>query len=191
MSSKLFRQDSPGIVFALERFLDETSMVQLFGDYEVVVAAGGNDEHGVIREEGVSYNRRIARILTIVLKEAGSSDFETLRLALYACAKDEVTVSEPALDRDIRAVRASESAAPTTLSVAIVSAALILDRSRHLHMTTMSLSEQLTCVEALGASRALRREVPIPEPLRKKVEYSMSVQKRRLEAESSSPKEGS
>ena len=190
MSSKLFRQDSPGIVFALERVLDEESIGQLFGDYEVVVAAGGNDEHGVIREEGVSYNRRIARILTIVLKEAGCRDFATLRLALYACAKDAVSVNEAELDREIRAVRESVNVPPSTLSVAIVSAALLLDRSRHLHMTTMSLGEQMRCAETLGASCVLRQEVPLPEHLRKKVEYSVNVQKRRLEAESSLRKEG-
>ena len=188
MSSKLFRQDSPGIVFALERVLDEESIGQLFGDYEVVVAAGGNDEHGVIREEGVSYNRRIARILTIVLKEAGCRDFATLRLALYACAKDAVSVNEAELDREIRAVRESVNVPPSTLS--IVSAALILDRSRHLHMTTMSLGEQMRCAETLGASCVLLQEVPLPEHLRKKVEYSVNVQKRRLEAESSLRKEG-
>jgi hypothetical protein len=61
-----FKSECPGVFGLLSRLLGEDAASALAVDYELVSQHDGNYEPAVIREEGVSYNPRIGRVLSIV-----------------------------------------------------------------------------------------------------------------------------
>jgi hypothetical protein len=189
MSFELFRTECPGAAFLLGRFLDDRCLELVCQDYERVAAAGGNDELGVVREDGVSYNKRVARLLTIIAKEVACHDFETLRLSLYACALDPIDSGEKQLNDELALIR-TNSRPFTAEKASVVFGALLLDRCRHVHMTSLSLPEQESLVQELIVSSRLLDGAPIPAVLRSKIEHSLAVNVRRLTMEMSSGPEG-
>ena len=182
MSLRLFTQECPGLLFSLGRFLDEPALQVLTDDYDRVVAAGGNDEEGIKREEGVSFNRRIARILSLVTKEGGCRNLSDLRVAMYACAtRDEIVPDEEVLAAKVRQARAVFEVERPEGVAATVAAAIILDAVRHMHMTSFTIEERAQRIGALNVTPLLST---IPEVLRDKLTHSISMQKRGLVAES-------
>lgn len=180
-----FFEQCPGLVSVLSRTLDRRDVEALAADYEVVVAHGGNEELAITREEGLSFNPRVARIVLLSHREAGVTSLHQLRVALYSavdaghpvCGEDAVAV-----ERDLARVRGiSREDSEWMKGVAIVR---LLDEVRHLHMTTLG-------GEARRERLAVARNSPLkdptfgtPEGLRLKLEHSIKLQERILQAES-------
>lgn len=184
MSFELFTTECPGAAFVLGRFLNRDQLELIGRDYECVAACDGNDELGVVREEGVSFNKRIARALMIIAKEAGCQDVDTLRLGVYSCAADTVNTGDPQLDRELLSIRGSSNP-PTSQREGVVRGALLLDRCRHLHMMGGRLDARAELLRALKAQARLVDGALLPEVMRKKIQYSLTAQTRRIDIDGS------
>lgn len=113
---------SPHLAMVLDQLakageLDELLAENLLMSFEAAVSRNGKVEIGFSREEGQSFNPRTARILLILLQDAGVRDENLLVLAANRAGLGEeyrtyLNVEEPI----------------------IVSAAFLLDRLRHLHL---------------------------------------------------------
>ena len=76
-------EECPGLAVLLGRYFDPSTVEILSEDYFAAVVRGGNQEDGIIREEGVSFNPRLARIITVLLRDGGVRDSWMLRVAVY------------------------------------------------------------------------------------------------------------
>jgi hypothetical protein len=88
---------SPKVFFALQRFLKTAELAAVRADYKRAHDAGGNTEQFLTREEGVSFNPRLARVLSILVKDLGVHDPLVLRAALYSAALDSAALDSAAL----------------------------------------------------------------------------------------------
>lgn len=184
MSFEMFTTDCPGAAFVLGRFLGREHLELIGQDYKCVVARGGNHELGVVREEGVSYNKRVARALMIIAKEAGCQDVDTLRLGVYSCAADVVDTGDLRLDRELLSIRASSNP-PASQRESVVRGALLLDRCRHLHMMGVRLDARVELLRELKAQAQLLEGDSLPEAIQKKIQHSLTAQTQRIDIESS------
>lgn len=183
MSLRLFTRECPGLLFSLGRFLDEPALQVLTDDYDRVVAAGGNDEEGITREEGVSFNRRVARILSLVVKEGGCRAPSDLRIAMYASTTHEcVPPDDECLAAEVRRARAASTVERLEGIAAVVAASIMLDTVRHMHMTSFTTEERARRLGSLNVDAVLSS---VPQQLRDKLTHSISMQQRGLGAESS------
>ncbi len=85
-TSVLKSSNSPHLALVLEQFantgqLDEPAAIKILVSFETGLTKSGLSEIGYIREEGQSFNPRPARILLILLKDAGVRDLSLLTLA--------------------------------------------------------------------------------------------------------------
>lgn len=164
--SGAIRVECPALVILLERAFGEGCISLISGDYEFASKAGGNIEmHNLVREEGVSFRPRLARIMSLLLQEIPGVSLETARAALYAAAR----VQPPG----------HGAAYPEAEAIAL---AIELDAVRHLHMTSLDAgarSDALTKSENL--ERSISQEDAL-EPLRRKLLHAITLQRRRLKA---------
>lgn len=129
--------DSPKLWFLLHRTLDAAEIPEIVKSYQTSVLKGAAKEHPVIRSEGVSYNPKPARILDLLIREGGIKDVALLKSALEEMC-DELR-TEP------------KKVAP------IVELAILLDKLRHLHMSSLTHEQQLS--EALMVQAKLENHL--------------------------------
>lgn len=72
MSLDRFTKECHGLAGSLSRLYGEAVAAQIAGDYCVAADLGGNLEPALPREEGVSFNPRIARVVSLVVQECDS-----------------------------------------------------------------------------------------------------------------------
>lgn len=96
---------------------------------------GGIDEHDFIREAGVSFNPRPARVAIILMKEEGVQDLDILTAAVLSSCADKIHNYDNASD-EIKSL-VSKSMQPASIILeykpAVIALANRLDRARQLH----------------------------------------------------------
>ncbi len=144
---------SPGLLILLQRLLPAAAVPLLVSDYEVAERCGGNQEPGVLREEGASFKPRIARVVSLLLKDFEVRDVTTLRAAVYATA-DTLTDAGQEIDSQAYALcqesRQPGFAKPSSAAAMLVAAAIELDSVRHLHMMSISIRQKELLLDAAG-----------------------------------------
>ena len=169
------------MVGSLGRLYGDEVVAQIGADYCAASDLGGNAEVGLTRDEGVSFNPRIARIVSLMIQDCESVVPHMLRVAVYSAISSEVETQEavPSEVRpDVAAVRAASDQSPSWIQG--VALALFLDRTRHLHMINMSDVEKMSYMAELQASPMLSPQSGAPANLRLKVIHAIDVQNRRL-----------
>lgn len=88
MAQSTLADDSPKVFQALARFLGPDELALVADDYAVADNHGGNSELRLSREKGVSFNPRLARIMSILIHDLAVRDLATIRAALYSAVFD-------------------------------------------------------------------------------------------------------
>ena len=183
------RTKAPGLTFKLERIFSAAIIDELDSCYIAADAAGGNEELGFIREDGVSYNPRIARVASLLLEERGKDVIANeIAAAMWSLVTKEVpelaTLNSEVSDL-VKLVRGDLVYASSLACVAAIIGVRELDTIRHLHMTTRSLDEKRAYLNALKTSTLLAPSSAISQTLRKKIEHAIAMQERCLDADGS------
>lgn len=204
MNQQALLDESPKIFRALARFLNPAELAIVGADYQHVRQCGGNIELGLTREQGVSYNPPLARLLSIVSVDLGIQDLLLIRTTLYAAvllrdglleliSRNETALHELQSKRitleipgDIKeSVQSACDPSCATSAGCVIRGVLALDTIRHLHQTSWSLADRqriLEDVERNVVEPLIRRE---PEILVKKLSHAITLQRRRLRVDRS------
>ncbi len=160
------REDAPGLVTLLERAYGEACIDLVSAVYEQAAWAGGNIEpNGLVRDEGVSFRPRLARIATLLIQEVPRVRLETVRAALSAAARGSGPFGSPG---------------ESSTEAYAVQLAIQLDTTRHLHMTQLDSKAR---GRALAAAEELLSCAPADAPvdtLRQKLLHAINLQRRNL-----------
>jgi len=159
-------QDAPALAVKLSGIYSADQCSIIFRIFNEVSKRGGSNEGPVLREEGVNFNSRPARIAQIIMSESHEKDVDLLIIAMQA------TVDVPA---------GSEESFPNLLELpGIVAGALLLDGVRHMHMSTQTrdvITNRLK--NASEVVKKLAADQLAPE-LVTKIEHAIDQQERRL-----------
>lgn len=181
------RTKAPGLTFKLEKRFSAAIIDKLDRHYTAVEQAGGNEELGLTREEGVSYNPRIARVASLLLEERGKDLTENeIAAAMWSLITKEIpelTTANPDVSDLVELVRGDLLQASSHAQVSAIIGVRELDTIRHLHMTTRSLDEKRAYLADLKTSALLAPSSAISQTLRKKIEHAIAMQERCLEAQ--------
>lgn len=174
-----FTKECPGLAGSLGRIYGDEVMAQIGADYCTASDLGGNAEEGLSRDDGVSFNPRIARLVSLVMQDCDRIEPHMLRVAVYSSIADDKTdTTPPEVRADVRAVQCASSESPSWIQG--VKLALYLDRVRHLHMVVMSDVERMSYMREVQSSPLLSVGSGAPEKLRLKVIHAIDLQTRRL-----------
>jgi hypothetical protein len=172
-----FTKECPGLAGSLGRLYGKDVVAQFALDYCEAADLGGNVEFGVAREEGVSFNPRIARVVSLVMQDCDDITPHVLRVAAYSAVPlDEEIPAD--LRSDVSAVRDVASESPEWIKC--IALALMLDRARHLHMADIGCDEKERMLASFASSALLAPDAGSPENLRLKLIHSIDMQRRRL-----------
>jgi hypothetical protein len=172
-----FTQECPGLAGSLGRLYGRVVAEEFAQHYALVADLGGNDELGVVREAGVSFNPRIARVISLVIQDCDEVTPHVLKVTVYSTLSLDADV--PAEFRsDVSAVRESTLSSPAWVSC--IALALMLDRVRHLHMADIPVRDKEVLLSAVASSPLLTPGVGSPENLRLKVIHGLDMQRRRI-----------
>jgi hypothetical protein len=164
MSEQSLLEGAPKLFVALKRFLTAQQLDSLAIDYSICAQNGGNFEAGMSREEGVSFNPRLARILSILIHDGRVRDIITLRAALYAGAasgsREGANLKVPSELKD-------------AVSQEVIKGVIALDTIRHLHQTNFSSQERDEILSKFNTCPG-----DTPEWLQKKLEHAILLQRR-------------
>jgi len=165
----------------LQSFLTEAEILILAEDYANCEGGGGNIELGFAREEEISHRPRLERLLSILVRDGGVTDIQTLRTVLYAAlpktseAVSPAQISLPHIREELAKLRAGRH---VPLQVGAVGLALELDVVRHLHMRSDAHNVRRdVCAEAMCMLAAVEAE-PSLRLLRRKVAQAVRLQER-------------
>jgi hypothetical protein len=181
MTLERFTKECPGLAGSLARLYGKEVAAEFAGYYCEVADRAGNDELGVVREEGVSFNPRIARVISLVVQDCSEVTPRVLRAAAYSTLPPHVEIPTDAYS-DVVAVREATPSSPEWVSC--VALALMLDRIRHLHMADIAIGEKERILSNVECSPLLTPGVGSPENLRLKVIHGVAMQRRRIKMES-------
>lgn len=167
-------------------FLSQSELHTLAEDYAWCEAAGGNIELGFVREEGVSHRPRLERLLSILVRDGGVTDIQTLRVVLYAALPERAKVvaldhlSLPRVREELTELRAGRRVSTKVAAIGLV---LELDVVRHLHMR--SDADHVRGDVCAGATRMLAavEAEPSLQVLRQKVAQAVRLHERDAGAE--------
>lgn len=185
--------DSPKIFHALGRFLDTAQLAQLERDYIQAQARGGNTEPLARRAEGVSFNPRLARVLSLLIHDGGVRDLMTLRAALYGAVllsgasfqRTQIETQQFEFSREqelIEIVEKIRTGVGDDPVASRIHAVIALDDVRHLHQSSLELSEQELVLEYASArAEELARFSDVGE-LVVKLRHAVVLQRRRAQA---------
>jgi hypothetical protein len=184
MSMVRLSKECPGFAVLLGRYFDATTAEILAGDYFTAARNGGNLDERVVREEGVSFNPRVARIVTLLLRDGGVTDPWVVRVAMCSAvsfAAGALADFDPTLVAEAERLARDPLEGPAWYQTIVL--ACMLDRVRHLHMTDMSVSEREECLKGLERSPAVSDRGG-DERLLDKVRHAIKLQRTRLSVES-------
>jgi hypothetical protein len=178
-------RDTPvGMLSLLQRLLSAAEVAAIVADYSRVAEAGGNEEAEIYREEGVSFNPRLARVLSILIKDLTVRDAIQLRAALYAAQvssmgnrwADIPKVLLPLVVPDAKGT--FDDARGYTIQ-----AVLALDSVRHLHQSSRAVSEKEQVLKAAESLLIVPSSTGIPDVLANKLQHACAQQRRLLALE--------
>jgi hypothetical protein len=183
--TNVLQENAPKVFVALARFLSAEQLDRLAAEYCHCVRLGGNVEPGLVRQEGASFNPRLARVLSLLTADGGIRNFTTLRAAIYAASVgefpeallDEVPVELLEL---VTNVSKNEFVQPDSV---LIRGVIVLDTLRHLHQTDLSVQQRTEQLLALKEQLLGKPGEICPEWLRKKLEHAITLQMRRLDIE--------
>ena len=171
----------PKVFARLERSIDQVGLTQIIDDYLICAERGGNLEPGMAREEGVSFNPRLARILLLLEADGGVRDSLVLRAALYAASSCDEACAQQAADIHpelSELVQEARSSTPSTATAALIRGVLELDTVRHIHQTTLSPDKRS---EMLMHAELMHRRIvqaQAPEWICTKLSHAIALQRR-------------
>ena len=189
----MLMQDAPKVFHALGRFLSSEDLALVVSDYALAASHGGNTEPFHEREVGVSFNPRLARLLSILINDIGWRELVAIRALLFGALVDIGIMQQAAgLPGDVVSglVAAPElktlvtevaSVSHENPQIAVIRGIIALDAVRHLHQTSLSIVERKKTLEH---ARAILLEVSvagIPEMLPLKLNHAIGLQERNLE----------
>jgi hypothetical protein len=181
MSRCLFQSECPGTFGILSRTVSEADCGCIALDYEVARQHGGNAEPATKREEGVSFNPRLGRIVSILIQDGGIRDSATIRVALYASVDRTAEELAGFVPEDLlAAVLVARSTPAASLPGRAIQLAWALDAIRHLHMSDLPVAERADFLRSCVDPRLLSNVSHELEPLATKVRHALTLQERRL-----------
>lgn len=165
--------DSPRVWRTLGRLHPE-QLPRFEEAYRFTAENGGLLEHPVIREPGIRFNPRPARIVDLLFSN-GFSHVPELLTAGFLCCIQEKSFKEATLRfkesasllSDFRALL-EDDAEIDSLHPQALFMAFSLDCGRHLHMTDLGPEEQAALYKTIDA-RALRKKIAGSEALRNRL----------------------
>ncbi len=172
-----FTKECPGLAGSLGRLYGKDVVAQFAHDYCEAAGLGGNVELGVAREEGVSFNPRIARVVSLVVQGCDSITPHVLRVVAYSAVPLDRQIPAD-LQSDVSAVREVAPESPEWIKC--IALALMLDRARHLHIADIGFDEKERLLASFASSALLAPDAGSPENLRLKLIHSIDMQRRRL-----------
>lgn len=180
------QKECPGLLELLQKLFTATDVADIAGDYVRSASAGANTEDGFEREEGVSFRPRVARVVTILVKEGGLRDVATVRAAIVACAAArglEIECGERIICETVAESLSGPAQAQLSPSGFAVAIALELDTIRHLHMTSVPphYKEQRLAEAERLACRPVSGGGPEIAVLRDKLSHAIKLQRRSLQ----------
>jgi hypothetical protein len=182
-------QSSPGVTALIRRYLGDSAVTTVSQEYTHAVEGGGNHEPGVVREEGVSFNPRLARILTVLLQEGKVRDLSVLCFALRCAgiAEDRDDGPLPHMYRSVATLReALSESSISDATIALVASVYCLDAVRHLHMTTFSLEVRKAFLQDMERSLAELSTYIGDSKVPQRFAHGILLQRRRLTADEAS-----
>ena len=179
----------PRVFITLGRFLSEKQYREIVRQYRAVDELGANIDRETIREDGVSFNPRVARILSILLTDAGCRDCAVLVSAIWSCLAYDSTYGK--IENDFLDVPSEYRGSVDAVidnprqdsSTACIRAALDLDRIRHLHISSLEYSKRGEVLEAIGVTYTENLLAKLPRALYDKLLHARSMQHRRLHSD--------
>lgn len=122
--SGVLDNDSPQLLGLIKRHL--STHLQILNDaYHLAWERGGCKEDNILREVGVSFNPRPARIATLLLSDGAIRDPDIIRRGLLTSVED-------------------------CSCLPVVSLAQDIDTLRHLHMSSFSTSEIVSIISSIA-----------------------------------------
>jgi hypothetical protein len=190
MTQAKLAADSPKVFQALARFLSAEDLAIVANDYTHADAYGGNREPRLTRGEGVSFNPRLARILSILVHDVGVRELTTIRAALYVAAVDaglggadgaeKMYATIPVPPDLVSTVNAEAAESNAYRAKDTIRAVIALDSVRHLHQGRWSTSERSGILaNAEQTLQNLTATKHAPE-LILKLRHAIELQRRRL-----------
>jgi hypothetical protein len=193
MAQAKLAADSPKVFQALARFLSSEQVAIVAHDYALADMYGGNIEPGLTREEGISFNPRLARIVSILVHDIAVRDLTVIRAAIYAAATDSglgclaperqhhAALEVPA---QLKSVVNAESQEPlTSHDSRTIRAVIVLDSVRHLHQGAWSVREREGILANAEQTLHSLDATQAASELILKLKHAIELQRRRLENE--------
>jgi len=179
MSLARFSKECPGLAGSLVRLYGDDVARQIATDYCVAADLDANVELGMAREEGASFNPRVARLLSLFIQECKVVQPSMLRVVAYLGVPSErIDSVPPEVLADVIAVASASVASPEWVQGARL--VLMLDTVRHLHMTTATPQEKERYLTEVSSSPVVQPGALSPEGLRVKLLHAVALQVRRL-----------
>ena len=170
-------KECPGLAGSLTRLYGREVAEEFAKYYAQVADLGGNAELGVVREEGGSFNPRIARLVSLVIQDCDDVTPRVLRAAVYSALPDDAEVPQ-AVCADVSDIRGATPSSPAWVSS--VALARMLDRVRHLHMAELPADQKEDILTNVASSSLLLPGGTSSENLRLKVVHAVDMQRRRM-----------
>lgn len=175
-----FEDTAPRVFFVLQRFLSADQLDAIRRDYAHAHQAGGNEEPFMSREEGVSFNPRLARILSILAKDLGVHELAVLRAALYAACND-AAGDRADIPPELRPLVVPNAEGHFDDPRAhTIQAVLALDSVRHLHQSSRTPSQKGQVLKDAESLLIEAASAGIPDMLSKKLQHACAQQRRLL-----------
>lgn len=181
MESSLLVVEAPALRGAVLKLFGALAISAIASDYERVAAHGGNVEVGLVREEGVRYNPRIARISLLVLDEGGIRELGHLRATIWSTLRDAHRLADLE-DRDIREVAECVLSGDDSEQALIhtIRAAIALDTVRHLHMTALEMADKRAYLSSKAIRSLVKQDSSAASNLDRKLQHAVTMQERLL-----------
>lgn len=186
----LSNTELPNVFSALRRVVMPDACETIADVYRIVDSYGGNNEYEVLREEGVSYNHRLARLVSILLSDGGVRDASVFVTALWSALVFDANVvygGKPAKGVPEEIVGEIEQIINDPLAQphgAVIRASLDLDRIRHLHISCLPPEARLRAIEATERLYGEALLAVLPKQLCAKLQHACMLQRRRLKLDS-------
>lgn len=132
-------EDAPGLFKDLSRLFDVGQCGYLSDCYRAAAKVGALEEAPVVREDGVSYNPKPARVCSILLKECPRYPVRIYGCSFFAVLPQVrlVTVSSQ-FQSEVAALSTMGDITEAEPAIQNVYLSVFLDQIRHLHMTHFS-----------------------------------------------------
>jgi len=181
-------EDAPGMFSNFSNLFDTIAIDTLSRCYAWTYEHGGLNEYPCVREKGVSYNPKPARICHILWSDIRSNELEIYLLAILACSPTsslanlgEFQVFEDSLAAITKFLDEAPYQSQCLPVEECVALALTLDKARHIHMGHLTLEAQASIHRWAQITILPRSHHPDGQSLRKKIATWCTLTQRRYQ----------